>query len=99
MAFTRVCTFCLEPIRECICDTTEPSPTWDVPPYDCRTCQDTSFVCTRHPGRPAGCFCCNGPAELAEGDEILCEHGACHCGAPSPCPSCASPVADDVRDL
>ncbi len=98
MALTRLCEICQVPKRECWCDTAEPPPTWDVPPYECRTCQDTGRVCSRHPSRPWGLLCCEGAPGSGPGKdgEVLCEHGACHCWATHPerrtagvpCPDC-----------
>jgi len=101
VALARICEFCLIPKAECICDTSEPPRTWDVPPYDCRTCQDTGHVCESHPARPWGGFCCDGPAKPGADGEKLCEHGACHCGgAGMPCTACCSPVpADGTRSI
>jgi hypothetical protein len=101
VALTRLCPFCLLPrATECLCEDVEPPPAWDVPPYDCRACQDTGHVCENHPGRPWGALCCSGPAELNPDGEVLCGHGACHCGgAGEPCGACCPPVPADGSRL
>ena len=101
MALTRICVFCREPAAECICDIEAPAAT--PPAFDCRTCQDTGHVCENHPGRAWGALCCKGPVRLpvAPGTEVLCGHGACHCGgAGEPCHACCSPLpADGTRSI
>lgn len=68
----------------------------EVPAFRCTSCRDTGHVCECHPGRSWGGVCCDGPRPPASRPEVLCEHGACHCGgAGMPCPACCSPIPED----
>lgn len=41
------------------------------------------WFCEDHSDLPWGELCCDPPADLASTDglPVICEHGACHCGA------------------
>lgn len=62
----------------------------------CPVCVGTGHVCENHPNRLWGGMCCD-PRTTGGG---LCVHGACHCGAGMPCPTCTRPPAagDPVGD-
>jgi hypothetical protein len=91
VALARTCGFCFEPLTGCVCDIETPATA--PPPIECAACRDTSYVCECHTSRPWGDLCCDGPVREGTGDacpdEVLCEHGACHCGgAGLACPGC-----------
>lgn len=59
----------------------------------CPSCAGTGHVCENHPDTRWGPTCCDPETP----GTTTCAHGACHCGAGTPCPACCQPIPDGGR--